>query len=182
MENLNTEKEVREALERLDRKRKSIILRSFLMVLIPIGVVVFIVWYSSTIIKENYVLKADNIDLEATSAKRAQTIERITDNYFEVTGELNSKLDSLTATNAEQTQTIKQITDHFFKITGKLNEEVSSLRATRDQQATTNAEQAQTIKQITDNYFKVTGELNDEIVSLRDENAALRKELQKLRR
>ena len=82
-------------------------------------------------------LKAAYTNLEVTNAEQAQTIKQITDNFFKVTGELNSKLDSLEAANAEQAQTIKQITDNFFKVTGKLNEEVNSLKVTRDKQAAT---------------------------------------------
>jgi len=118
MENLNPEKEVREALDKLDRKRKSIILRSFLRLLIPIGVVAFIVWYSSTVIEENYVIK-----IASTT----------------------------------------------------ITEENRALKAA-------NAEQAQTIKHITDNFFKVTGGQNEEITFLREQNAALRKQLEELRR
>jgi len=120
MEKLNAEKKVREALQRLDRKRESIILRPFATLLIPIGVAVFVTWYSSTIIKENRVLKAAN-------AKHAEIINQITANFFKVTGELSSGVSLLTAenaslkaTNAEQAQTIKQITDQFFKATGTL--------------------------------------------------------------
>jgi len=171
MENVKAEEEVREALAKLNRQRKSIISRSFFRLLIPIGATVVVAWYSSTIIGENRALKAAN----------------------KVTGKLSEELASLTATSAEQAQTIKQITDNFFKITGKLNEEVSSLRATRDQQAATSAEQAQTIKQITDNFFKVTGKMEEEIslieslsakkiAALREENAALKKQLEESRR
>jgi len=112
-------------------------------------------------------LRKRNTELETVGAEQNQTIKQITDNFFKVTGELNSKLDSLTAqnaslkaTNAEQAKTIKQITDNFFKVTGELDERISLLRLLKQQNDL----------------------LREQIATLEKQNATLKEQLEELRR
>ena len=112
-------------------------------------------------------LRKRDAELETVGAEQNQTIKQITDNFFKVTGELNSKLDSFTAqnaslktTNAEQAQTIKQITDNFFKVTGELDERISLLRSLKQQNDL----------------------LRKQIATLEKINATLKEQLEELRR
>ena len=54
-------------------------------------------------------LKVRNAELEEANAEQAKTIEEMTENFFRVTGELNSEVTSLKAAKDEDMATIKKL-------------------------------------------------------------------------
>ncbi len=54
-------------------------------------------------------LKVRNAELEEANAEQAKTIEEMTEDFFRVTGELNSEVTSLKAAKDEDIATIKKL-------------------------------------------------------------------------
>lgn len=52
---------------------------------------------------------AINVELEEKVAEQAETIKKITDNYFKVAGELRSEITGLKVANEEHLATIKKL-------------------------------------------------------------------------
>ena len=106
---------------------KSVLKRCGVVGLLAFG----ILWTQMPVKAQEKALREQLVEAKATIADQVWIIEHMKDNFFKVTGELNSKLDSLKTTNTEQAQTIKQITDNYFKVTGKLNRKLDELKAQR---------------------------------------------------
>ncbi|RLE09400.1 hypothetical protein DRJ00_04250, partial [Candidatus Aerophobetes bacterium] len=86
-------------------------------------------------------------EAKAAIADQITIIEKLKDNFFEVTGTLEKEIDRLKKVSAEKEKTIKKMTDNYFKVTGELKDKIEELQAQ-------NAEQKELIQKITDNFFK----------------------------
>ena len=139
-----------------------------------VGLLVFgILWTQMPVKAQEKSLREQLAEAKAAITDQVWIIEQMKDNFFKVTGQLETEIKKLRAINIEQARKIEEITNVYSKKIQKLGGELDRLKAAYANLEAVNVEQAQTIKQITDNFFKVTGEFNSKLDSLAAANAAL---------
>jgi len=139
-----------------------------------VGLLAFgILWTQMPVKAQEKSVREQLVEAKAAIADQVWIIEQMKDNFFKVTGQLETEIKKLRAINIEQARKIEEITNVYSKKIQKLGGELDRLKAAYANLEAVNVEQAQTIKQITDNFFKVTGEFNSKLDSLAAANAAL---------
>jgi len=139
-----------------------------------VGLLAFgILWTQMPVKAQEKSVREQLVEAKAAIADQVWIIEQMKDNFFKVTGQLETEIKKLRAINIEQARKIEEITNVYSRKIQKLGGELDRLKAAYTNLEAANVEQAQTIKQITDNFFKVTGELNSKLGSLEAANASL---------
>ena len=139
-----------------------------------VGLLAFgILWTQMPVKAQEKSVREQLVEAKAAIADQVWIIEQMKDNFFKVTGQLETEIKKLRAINIEQARKIEEITNVYSRKIQKLGGELDRLKAAYADLEAVNVEQAQTIKQITDNFFKVTGEFNSKLDSLAAANASL---------
>jgi len=139
-----------------------------------VGLLAFgILWTQMPVKAQEKSVREQLVEAKAAIADQVWIIEQMKDNFFKVTGQLETEIKKLRAINIEQARKIEEITNVYSRKIQKLGGELDRLKAAYANLEAVNVEQAQTIKQITDNFFKVTGELNSKLDSLAAATASL---------
>jgi len=139
-----------------------------------VGLLAFgILWTQMPVKAQEKSVREQLVEAKAAIADQVWIIEQMKDNFFKVTGQLETEIKKLRAINIEQARKIEEITNVYSRKIQKLGGELDRLKAAYANLEAVNVEQAQTIKQITDNFFKVTGEFNSKLDSLAAANASL---------
>ncbi len=139
-----------------------------------VGLLAFgILWTQMPVKAQEKSVREQLVEAKAAIADQVWIIEQMKDNFFKVTGQLETEIKKLRAINIEQARKIEEITNVYSRKIQKLGGELDRLKAAHANLEAVNVEQAQTIKQITDNFFKVTGEFNSKLDSLAAANASL---------
>ncbi len=139
-----------------------------------VGLLAFgILWTQMPVKAQEKSVREQLVEAKAAIADQVWIIEQMKDNFFKVTGQLETEIKKLRAINIEQARKIEEITNVYSRKIQKLGGELDRLKAAHANLKAVNVEQAQTIKQITDNFFKVTGEFNSKLDSLAAANASL---------
>ncbi|MQY69548.1 MAG: hypothetical protein GH145_01620 [Firmicutes bacterium] len=139
-----------------------------------VGLLAFgILWTQMPVKAQEKSVREQLVEAKAAIADQVWVIEQMKDNFFKVTGQLETEIKKLRAINIEQARKIEEATNVYSRKIQELRGELDRLKAAYTDLEAVNVEQAQTIKQITDNFFKVTGEFNSKLDSLAAANASL---------